>query len=34
MKIVDKVKTLIRRRPLTEEELAAPTDAEAIRQQA
>ena len=34
MKIIDKVKNLIRRRPLTEEELAAYADADAVRQQA
>jgi hypothetical protein len=34
MKIIDKIKGLFRRRPLTEEELAARAEAETIRQQA
>jgi hypothetical protein len=33
MKIIEKLKGLFRRRPLTEDELAAYADAEAVRQQ-
>jgi hypothetical protein len=34
MKIIEKIKSLIRRRPLTDEELAARADVEAMRERA
>jgi len=34
MKIIEKIKSLIRRQPLTDEELAARADVEAMRERA